>query len=390
MPTSADVVIIGGGILGTSLAYYLARKGAGDVVLLERASIADGSTGKSAAIVRMHYTNPVTVQLALRSRDLFLNWAERVGGPEVYTPCGWYFLAPNHQEDNVRRNVRMQRALGVDAEFVDAELLARRVRGLDPSGVNLVVHEPLSGYADPVATCVGLAGAAAQKGVRIVAGVNARRLLREGGRVTGVDTDGDTYTAPVTVLAAGPWAGGLASGVGLELPLENYREQELMFDPTSAGVRLDASISNMCDQIYLRPRPNGGMLVGRGYPKPYESVDPNAFNDRFDPEFAADVETRLARRFPALRGLRPKSGVVGLYTVTPDWHPIVGPADACPGLWLAVGGSGHSFKIGPAIGEMLADQIVAGECRWVDAEPFKLSRFASGAQFSSSYGGNRA
>ena len=124
MPTSADVVIIGGGILGTSLAYYLAQKGAGDVVLLERASIADGSTGKSAAIVRMHYTNPVTVQLALRSRDLFLNWGERVGGPGVYTQCGWYFLAPSHQEDNVRRNVTMQRAIGVDAEFVDAELLA--------------------------------------------------------------------------------------------------------------------------------------------------------------------------------------------------------------------------------------------------------------------------
>lgn len=390
MIRTADIVIVGGGILGTSLAYYLARKEVKDVVLVEKGAPGDGSTGKSAAIVRMHYTNEATVRLALRSRDLFLNWPDAVGGDSIYWQTGWFFLTPPDQESNLLENLAMNQSAGVDAERVEVGQLAAAVPGINPDGIGQVVYEAKSGYADPNGACRGLAEHAAQHGVEVCTGSGAERLLADGDRVIGIETAGGRIEAGLTVLAAGPWSGNLANGIGLRLPLELTREQELILAPADVEAAPTMSISNMCDQIYLRPTNDGHLLVGRGYPKEYETVDVDNYKTSHDQDFCDDVLPRLAHRFPRLEGSTVERGVVGLYTVTPDWHPIVGPVTERPGLWVATGGSGHAFKIGPAIGEMLADMIVDGNCSWIDGTLFESDRFENGRLFNSTYGGNRA
>ncbi len=390
MAKTADIIIVGGGILGTSLAYHLCTRGAGRVLLLEKGPLASGSTGKSAAIVRMHYTNRATVNLALRSRELFLQWTDRVGGPDMYHQTGWYFLTGPDQAEHVRANLAMNQSLGVDAELVGTDDLERHGWGMNLDDLGLVVHEAKSGWADPVQTCTGLAAFASQHGVEIQLNSPVSRLRSSGDRVTGVQVGTQSYEADQIVLAAGPWSGKLASTVGLELPLEIYREQEVMFQPQHAAGAPDCPISNMCEQVYCRPKGDGRLLVGRGFPKQYETVEPDDYAVEHDAGFVQDVRQRLTRRFPAVGNMSVTGGVVGLYTVTPDWHPIVGSVAAKPGLWLATGGSGHSFKIGPATGQMLADLMTNGSCDWVDAELFGLERFESGRTFGSTYGGNRA
>ncbi len=408
-----DVVIVGAGVLGVSTAFWLAEKSSLQVALLERQRPGAGSTGKSAAIVRMHYTNPITVQLALRSRRLFADWAtalRRSAPPAVttpYTPCGWVFMVPPDQKGNFARNLEMNRAQGVDVASVDHEWLQANLPGISVDGIGAAAHEPTSGYADPVAVCHELAEAADERGVAVFEDTAATELLVENGVVVGARAQaaagGDSVEVrgEHTAVAAGPWSGALLQPVGVQVPLQVMREQELVLE-TDAPIP-GIAVSNMCDQIYLRPAPggqsapNGRLLVGRGYPKDYQEVDPDSYDERHDAEFADDVLTRLGHRFPQLRDARVTAGVVGLYAVTPDWHPVVGPAESVPGLWLACGGSGHAFKIGPALGELLADCIHTGSCDWADGDAFRLSRFAaadataSGPQpFASSYGGNRA
>ncbi len=389
----ADVIIVGAGILGASLAYHLVGRGVRDVVVLESRSVGGGSTCKSAAIVRMHYTNPATVTLALRSRELFLDWAGQIGASDaqqVYWRCGWFFLTPADQQENVLANLAMNRQLGVDASLVDHEFLCRQVPGIETDGLGLIVHEPDSGYADPVGVCQGLAQRAADGGAVIHGGVSVDALLTDGDRVTGVCAGGQTYQAPITVVAAGAWTGKLTGDIGLDLAMDITREQELILDPVEPDFAPTVAISNMADRFYLRPRPQGGLLVGRGYPKQYERVEPDNYKLDHDADFADDILTRLVRRFPGLKDSKVRSGVVGLYTVTGDWHPILGPVASRPGLWLATGGSGHAFKIGPAIGQMLAELIVDGRCDWIEADRFNLARFETGRIFESSYGANRA
>jgi glycine/D-amino acid oxidase-like deaminating enzyme len=390
MAETTDVIIVGGGVLGASLAYYLTEKGVTDVVLFERGRMAEGSTGKSAAVVRMHYTNPSTVRLALRSRDLFLNWRDRVDDREVYYQTGWFFLTPPGQEATVENNMAMNRVEGVDVEVADTVFLQERAPGISLDDLGTVLYEAKSGYADPVGVCEGLAAAASRNGGRIVSGVGDVELIADGAKVIGVRAGTDTYEAPITVLAAGPWSGRMANAIGLNLPMEYTREQEIFIEPTDSGIGPTCSISNMCETAYIRPRQEGGFLLGRGYPKDYEAVDPDNFDEQLDDSFIADITTRIQKRFPGLTDFKMVGGVVGLYAVTPDWHPILGPVDAHPGLWLATGGSGHAFKIGPAIGEMLADMIVNKQCAWVDPGLFRLERFDAGETFLSSYGGNRA
>ena len=390
MAQTVDVIIVGGGILGTSLAYHLTQKGVRDVVLFEKGPLAAGSTGKSAAIVRMHYTNPATITLALRSRELFLDWVDRVHARPVYTSCGWLFFAPTNEEKTLRENLELQCSLGVDAELWEVDALCKEIPGIDTEGIGFVVHEAKSGYADPIAACEGLAERATARGGRVLMGTSVERILTRGDRVTGVATRSETYEAAHVVLAAGPWSGRLAADIGLELPLEITREQELIIHSVNAKATPGVCISDLASQIYVRPRPDGTLLVGRGYPKEYETVDVDDYREEYDQEFAADTLRRFGERYPQLKGSLMTEGIVGLYTVTPDWHPLVGPVAERPGLYLATGGSGHSFKIGPALGEMQANVIMDGTCDWVDAPLFELQRFALGRKFRSSYGGNRA
>jgi glycine/D-amino acid oxidase-like deaminating enzyme len=202
---------------------------------------------------------------------------------------------------------------------------------------------------------------------------------------------GETIDCETVVVAAGAWSRNLVAPLGVDLPVEITREQDVVYASTGTAPAL--AVSSQVDRIYLRPLESDGrrrIIVGRGYPKEYEVVDPDDYNATFDSDFERDVSARLAKRFKALGILQAEETRVGLYTVTPDWHPILGRVHDIEGLVLATGGSGHCFKLGPAIGEMVAGNLLDRDVSYADIDAFSLERFARGDTFGSSFGGNRA
>src|SRR6185437_10025059 len=196
--------------------------------------------------------------------------------------------------------------------------------------------------------------------------------------------DGELLECDALVLAAGPWSAKL-----YELPLEITREQDVVFE-TAPEPTIPCAVSSQVDRVYLRPDGDGRLLAGRGFPKEYEQVDPDGYDEHLDVAFAADVHARLAARLPYLAGARVAGGRAGLYDVTPDWPPLLAPVEGVEGRHLACGGSGHCFKLGPAIGELVANELMGRKLQHADVGTFALSRFAEGRELRSTYGGNRA
>jgi glycine/D-amino acid oxidase-like deaminating enzyme len=359
-------VVVGGGILGACTLYELARAGE-HAVLLEAGTFGGKGTGASAAIVRTHYSNPEVVRMAVRSREAFM-------AQPFYERCGWLFLVDVADADLARENRAMQLEEGAPSDEVDPADF-----GLSPDGVAYALFERDSGFADPVAATRWYVEAARREGAE--AREHARVDAIEPG--LGVYVGGELRRADCVVLAAGAWSGKLAAAIGLELPLELPREQDVVFE---AAASLLPAVSSQVDRIYVRPDGAGRLLVGRGYPKDYELVDPDDYDADVDADFEADVLARVRKRLPGLTGARRVEGRVGLYEVTPDWHPLLGPVEGYEGLFLATGGSGHCFKLGPAIGELVAGAVLGRDV----GDTFALSRFAQGRELRSTYGGNRA
>ena len=363
-------IVVGGGIMGACTLYELARAGE-DALLLEAGTFADAHAGtaKSAAIVRMHYSNPEVVRMAVRSRAAFL-------GKPFYTRCGWLFLVDQEHADAAHRNRELQLREGSASDEVDPADF-----GVTTDGVAYALFEPDSGFADPVRATRWYVDAARGEGAEAREGTRVEALVP--GR--GVCVGGELLEAANVVLAAGAWSKKLAAGVGLDLPLEFPREQEVIFD-TGGAPATECAISSQVDRTYMRPAGGGRLLAGRGYPKEYELVDSERYDDRVDEAFEADLLARLRMRLPGLNGARRVGGTVGLYETTPDWHPILGAVDGYEGLFLATGGSGHGFKLGPAIGELVAGAVLGLDV----GDTFSLSRFDEGRTLGSAYGGNRA
>jgi sarcosine oxidase subunit beta len=385
----ATAIVVGGGILGATTACELARGGL-DVLLLEAGGFAEQSTGKSSAIVRCHYSNPEVVRMAVRSRETLRRLPLLLECDPVYTRCGWLFLVDEEYASAALANAEMQDEEGLDTyEVLD---LQEFLPGAEEAGIGLALHEPDAGFADPVATTNAYIGALRSFEGRALEGTPVEHVVLEGDRVRGVRVAGELVECDNLVLAAGPWTLKLAAEVGLELPLEITREQDVVFETTPERA-LPCAVSSQIDRVYMRPAPEHGaqhLLVGRGFPKERETADPDAFDDEVDAAFERDVHERVARRLPGLADMRPAGGRVGLYDVTPDWHPILGAVDCLEGLFLATGGSGHCFKLGPAIGEMVAGDVLGLKTEYADIRNFSLSRFSEGREFDSAYGGNRA
>lgn len=386
----ATTVVVGGGILGAATAWHLARADM-DVLLLEAGSFGTQSTGKSAAIVRCHYSNPEVVRMAVHSREVFRRLPLLLDCDPVYTRCGWLFLVDEENAPLAVANADMQEQEGLEA--VEVEDLQSYLPGVVEAGIAYALYEPDAGFADPVAATNAYIDAVRAVGSRAVEGAAVERVELDAGCVRGVRVGGELVECDHLVLAAGPWTLALAAGIGLELPLEITREQDVVYE-TAPQATVPSSLSSQIDRVYVRPAPEYGeahLLVGRGFPKDYEIVEPNSYDESVDDAFEQDVYERLTGRLPRLEGMRRVAGRVGLYDVTPDWHPILGPVDGIDGLFLAAGGSGHCFKLGPAIGELVACGVLGTRPSFhVHVEHFSLSRFADGQEFVSTYGGNRA
>ena len=398
MPERHEVLVVGGGIMGASACAEFARRSV-DVLLVEASPEFGGTdTSKTAGVVRTNYSNPEVVRIALRGRELLASLPDRSGEPPVFHEIGYVFLVAADALERARRNAAMQRAQGAVVEELAPAEIGRFVAMDDREGIVALFNEPLSGYAESVPAVRGLVAAARRDGATARSGVEVRRIVVRDGRVFGIETDdGTVIEASTVVVAAGSWSQRLVATAGVELPIEYSLEQELLIDAPRADAPRSC-VSNMVEATYMRPEleEKAGVgrevvLLGRGFPKPYPTGDPDRYPDgSLVHELSEDLRNLVARRHRVLAEaplVRPK---IALYDYTPDWHPIAGPTRSLDGLLLLTGGSGHGFKLAPALGEMVASEWAGDPRPYATTAMFSLDRFATGDLLGYAYGGNRA
>ena len=384
---SFDAIVIGAGISGASTAYHLRKAGA-KALLIERGEPASGGTGKSAAIIRQSYSTPLLVRLARASITMLGTAKAELGQDSGFVQDGYCFVVNAEMLEGARRNVAMQRLLGIVNEWSDGPGFAQHLPELNPDGIAGIVYEPHGGYADPVQATEAYVGAFQKLGGEFRPRTPVRRLLRQGDRITGVELDNGEVSAKHVVNAAGPWAKPLAESAGLDLPMRSVREQDTVWQVPAGRAVPKTSVSMGVDACYYRPLGQGRFIIGRGFPKEYHDVDPYNYKTSADADFISDVQARVERRFPTFNGMKLLEAYAALYDVSPDWYPIVGPRSGIAGYADFSGGSGHGFKIAPAIGRELADWLLVGKVA-DDFRQFSHDRIAAGKLFVQSFGGNR-
>jgi len=384
---SYDAIVIGAGISGASAAYHLKKAGA-KTLLIERSEPASGGTGKSAAIIRQSYSTPLLVRLARASITMLENASSVLGRAAGFVHDGYCFVVSAEMLEGAKKNVAMQQSLGIVNEWSEGPGFPQHLPEINPEGIAGIVYEPHGGYADPVQTTEAFVGAFEKLGGEFRARTPVRRLLRQSNCITGVELDSGEVSAAHVVNAAGPWARPLAASVSLDLPLRSVREQDTVWQVPAGRPMPKVSISMAVDACYYRPLGQGRFIIGRGFPKDYFDVDPYNYKETPDEDFISDVQARVERRFPAFAGMKLIDAYAAPYDVTPDWYPIVGPRAGLAGYADFFGGSGHGFKIAPAIGRELADWLLTGKVA-ADFRQFSHDRIAANNLFVQSFGGNR-
>ena len=379
MSRHAEVVIIGGGVTGASIAFHLAASGVRDVLVLERHSLASGGTGRSVGIVRQLYPTEATSRMVVRSLAVFQRFADAVGGDAGYVGCGALIGVSASMRSKLEETVARQRAVGVRAEVLDPRDLTRLEPRIDPASIGAVVYEPDSGYGDPTAVTNGYADAARRRGVRIEQGVEVVGIRTAGDRIVGVDTaGGDGIDARVVVNAAGLWSPLVARLAGVELPIIIGRHPVFVVERDAAFGRPHLVYLDLAGGSYARPETGGLTLTGSlTDDETQHPMEPETLGADVTLAEATEVLERTARAIPRLADARYRRGWAGAFDITPDWMPIL---DESPvrGFWIAAGMSGHGFKLSPAVGEMMT-ALITGTTPPVDAAPFALSRFTASA-----------
>ena len=381
MIETADVVIIGSGIVGSSVAYHLAEAGCTNVLVIERdAHQGKGSTGKSMGGVRAQFSTPVNIQMSRYSIDFFARFDEVVGHPADYRPHGYLFCATTEQHlSYLKSNRERQAALGVNnVELVSVKDIADFVPQLRTDDILGGTFCPTDGFVDPHSVMMGFMLKARDSGVRlwlhtIVTGIEVEQ---EAGarRVAGVITSRGLVSTRVVVNAAGPWAAQIAAMAGTDLPVHPLRRQLLPTEPFDQLPKRFPMVIDMSTGFHFR-REGKGILLAWNDPK-----ETSGFKTDFDPAFVEKILTRAADRVPCLAEaeVNPQRGWAGLYEMTPDHHAIIGPAPDVEGLYFVNGFSGHGVMHSPASGRITADLILQGHSNLIDASQLGVERFAGG------------
>jgi sarcosine oxidase subunit beta len=376
MNQTAEVVIIGGGVLGCATAVQLALKGAKRITLLEKgAQVAVGASGASGGLVRMHYTVEADVCMAWRSLQLWQQWREWVGEPSPFVNSGFVMLVGPNDVEPLKANVTMMQKLGVDTQVIALNDLHELVPGIRTDDLGGAAYEPQSGYAYPVDATQALANRARELGVNIQLNTAVTQLLTQAGHIVGVQTQAGTLEAQAVVLAAGAWSGRLAETAGLKLALTPKRVMAANAG-RPAGFGRHAVIIDRASGLYTRNDRNERNLFGLEPTLAVNPDEPSAF-EPIAGSLAHGVQL-LAQRLPAMQQALDPVGWAAPDAYGADGHALLGKVSEVSGLYLATGGSGTNFKTAPAIGEAIAELIVAGRTTHVDLAPFRASRFVEG------------
>lgn len=384
MAKTADVIVIGAGIMGCSTAFHLAKRGLA-VTVLERETVGAGGTGRSSAIIRQHYSHELTARMALHSLRVFQHFDDAVGGECGFEQTGWVAIAPAKNRAGLEENVSLQQSLGIRTELVTAHELRDLVPEMDASDVVAAAYEPESGYADPHLTVTAYAEAAKRHGATILVGTEVTGVRMESGRVVGVETRTESFAAPIVVNCAGPWAARVARRAKLELPIDSCRVQVAVFSRPDRYGRHPV-IMDFIHGVYLRAETGNLTIAGSIDPSEADAiVDPDDYPQHVDDEFVEYVAERFVRRCPPMEHSQSRGGFASLYAVTPDWHPIVDEVPPQSGMYVCSGFSGHGFKLGPAVGLMTADLVTGEPKPRFGAQLFRLDRFAKGESVRGRY-----
>jgi sarcosine oxidase subunit beta len=371
--TSADVVIVGGGVIGASIAYQLSLRGAGRIIVLERDRLGTGSTGKNAGGIRLQFSTEVNVRLSQRSLPRLEAFTEEMGVDPQFRQVGYLFLITEERDvAPFEHSLALWARLGVPARRLsgaEAKAIFPEVRVDD---VRFATFCAKDGYADPHSILQGYVARARERGVEFREGAPARAIDLEGGRVATVRAGDERIACGTVVNAAGAWGAQVGAMVGLSLPIQPLRRHIFVTGPVP-GLDRDFPLTiEFASGLYFH-RESGGVLLGMADP-----ADPPRFDDSVNWDFLPTVVEHALSRLPVLEQATVKTGWAGYYEDTPDRHPILGPIDEVPGFVCAAGFSGHGLMHAPAAGEIVA-QLICGEAPSVDVSALRFDRFARGA-----------
>ncbi|OLB50820.1 MAG: hypothetical protein AUH99_08815, partial [Candidatus Rokubacteria bacterium 13_2_20CM_2_70_11] len=372
MADTADVVVVGGGVNGASIAWALASRGVKRVVLCEKGALASGASGRSSALVRMHYTNETDARLAFASFPIFRHWIELMGGgPPVFTHTGFVNVVSPPYAEHLRKNVDVLRKIGINT----VALSPTELRDLQPHAnvddIGAAAYEPESGYANPAETVEGLRRRATELGARILQWTPVTKILRRESRAVGVETRAGRIDAGAVVVAAGAWAPRLCRAMGLEIPARvKGIDTVVVTRPAELAEPHVIFIDNVQGSYF---RPESGILTIVGVPCQDWDLDPDAPLS-LPPEAPAVGAQILTHRIPTMERATLARGYRAFDCYSHDRHAILGRVDGLDGLYLATAFSGSGFKIAPAVGMCLAELILDGRAKTVDIEPFSLNR----------------
>ncbi|GMR11261.1 MAG: FAD-binding oxidoreductase [Anaerolineae bacterium] len=373
LPKSAQIVIIGGGVMGASTAYHLAQAGAKDVLLLERtAHLEDSATSRCAGGVRYQFATEVNIQLSKVSLPMLERFKDEIGIDPLYRQCGYFFVLTEPSDvETFRSNVALQRSLGVETEWLEGD----EVRQLLPlmqltDALAGTVHEK-DGLADPSSVNIGYLDRARDLGVHELMETEVVGIDVVNGRVAGVETARGHVACEHVVNAAGPWAGEVGKYAGLKIPIQPIRRQMVTTTPLPLIPDDFPFVIDFAQSLYFH-REGEGLLTGMSN----RDQEPG-FDQKLDDAWEARALEAAMERLPLLETAGRLSGWAGLYEVTPDAHPIFGPTRV-DGFWIVAGFSGHGFMHGPVAGKLMSEIILEGRASTVDVSMLDLARFDEG------------
>jgi sarcosine oxidase subunit beta len=373
---TADIVILGAGVMGASIAFHLAKRKAGKIVAIDKGHVGQGGSGRSSALIRMHYSYPPEVQLAVVSLQMFQHWRDVVGEEGDFRKTGFVRIVHPGETERLKQNVEMQSKLGVNVKLIDRVELKKLEPDWTVDEVELAAYEPDSGYGDGAGVANDFLTRARELGVTYLSKTQAVDFLVEGERVRGISTDHGNIAAPVVVAATGPWTRPLFQRIGIDLPIETEYHQVAILknapDMKGGGCACIDSVS----ATYFRSDAHDKSLIGDFHGQ--RGADPDDFPQRASDDGLEEIIERACRRVPKLENAEVMRGVTGVYDMTPDSRPLLGEVSGVAGLHLCAGFSGMGFKISPAIGLVMSELLLDGRGKTVDISSFCPGRFAAG------------